>query len=135
MPKPLIFAACEKIIIDDQGNASLIVLLQNVTVMVKRNETIPQNAVTPKEWAIFASWQTQANENGKKLRQIMEITYPKAELDFVVAEPSDQNRVNIVGFPVGQSGQYSIRMWLEENARKVTEELVYPFSVKHQQEA
>jgi len=131
--------ACEKVIIDDNGNASLIILLQNITVSVNSNP-VPENAVTPKEWAVFSMWQMQAEDAGTPFQQIVEIRYPngdlfkRAELDFTTSKDFQYIRINIVGFPIGQKGRYSIHGWLEKKNKRVTDEYIYPFSVGHKRE-
>lgn len=138
MPKLLIFAPCEKIIIDDQGNATLIVIMQNVSVSVSEGSELPRDAVTPKEWAVFTLWQPMPEDAGQKFVQVLQALMPdrsefkRGELSFEMQEnKTQQNRINIVGFPIGQPGQITVNMWLEVDSEQVGETYSFPLTVTH----
>lgn len=137
MAKLLVFVPCEKIILDDQGNASLIVLFHSLDARGTTGD-IPKNAVTPKEWAIFTMWQWLPEERGKEFSQIIQILWPdgtefkRFPLEFKAGERKyHQNRVNIVGFPIGQIGEITVNMWLEENSRRFGDTYSYSLAVSH----
>ena len=129
MPKLLVFTACEKIIIDDNSNPSLIMLLHAVTVTpsAPTAKDIPKNAVTPREWAIYASWEREEGDENKSYAQWLQILWPdgnefeRQALPFTFTKRYQQNRINIKGFPIGQPGLLTVNLWLESEGAKVTE--------------
>lgn len=138
MPRLLAFLPCEKILVDDKGNASLIVLMQNVGVQVGK-EGIPKNAVAPREWNVFTLWQQSAQEDvAKTFRQVIQLVLPdgtefaKSGVEFKMEEGKlHQNRITVEGMPVGQVGQLTVNMWLEEQTVKWTEVYSHPLKISH----
>ncbi len=136
MPKLLLFTPCEKIIIDDNNNVSLVVLLHEITA-VPSEKGIPKNAVTPKEWAVYTTWVQEDGDENKSYIQWLQIQWPdgsefeKYPLPFVFKKRRQQNRVNIVGFPIGQPGLLTIKMWLESDGAKVTEVYSHTLEITH----
>jgi hypothetical protein len=136
--KLLIFAACEKVIIDQFHNPSLITLMQNVNYAPQPpNSTPPRNAVTPEKWVVFTSWLPTLDEIGKEFEQITSIELPdKSEftrhrLPFRPdASGLSINYVNFLGFPIGQEGNMLVTMWLERENKQITEPLSYPIKVR-----
>ena len=131
MPKLYIFVVCEKVIIDQAGVASLIGLFNKMVVSIpEETSEIPANAVAPKEWVVFAGWLYQEEDEGKEYTQNVEIFYPdgsvfipKQSTKFIMNKSRKIQNVGtqIVGFPLGQQGQYPIRMWLEAGEVSVME--------------
>jgi len=139
MPKLLIFAPCEKVIIDDQKNATLIVLLNTLTVAHKGDTEIPKDAVGAKEWAVFTMWQPAKEDIGKEFVQFLQMVKPdgeefkRAEIKFTV-NPDDkvsQARMNIHGFPLGQKGPFTLNMWLQQGSDRLGETHSYTVTVVH----
>lgn len=124
MPKLYVFAACEKVILDQAGVPSLISLFTKLKILLPaQQEEIPANAVAPKEWAVFTSWDRLPEDDGREFNQCLQVKYPDGklffenrELKFKMKEGERQhNAVSILGFPLGQKGDYQVSMWLEEN--------------------
>jgi hypothetical protein len=142
MPKLLIFAPCEKIIIDDQKNASLIVLLNTIAVGAKRDVVIPKEAIGAKEWAVFTMWQPNKSDIGKEFVQYLQMVKPdgqefkRVEAKFTVneADTVSQVRMNIHGFPIGLKGVFTLNMWLQHGQEKLGETYSYPVIVAHVEE-
>ncbi len=138
MPRLLAFLPCDKILVDDKGNASLIVLLMNVGVQVGK-EGIPKNAVAPREWDVFTLWQQSAQEDVEKtFHQVLQLVLPdgtefmKSGVEFKMQQGKlHQNRITVQGMPVGQAGKLIVNMWLEEQSAKWTEVYSYPLTVSH----
>jgi hypothetical protein len=80
MPTLYIFTICEKVILDKEDRASLISLFNTISAQVLPNsEGIPLNAVAPKEWWAFSSWETKPDDIGKEFRQVVQLLYPNGE--------------------------------------------------------
>jgi hypothetical protein len=138
MPKLLIFAACEKIIVDEGHNVSLIVLMQNVDVSIIQNTEVAHTAISPQAWAVFSMWQTLPEDVGKQLVQIVQIVWPdksefkRIQVPFQLeADKAHHNKITIIGFPAGQVGVIAINLWIEENSRQLGDTYTYPINVTH----
>jgi hypothetical protein len=130
MPKLYVFAACEKVILDQAGVPSLISLFTKLKMLLPGQlGDVPGNAVAPKEWAVFTSWDRLPTDEGKEFNQCLQVLYPDGkvffenrELKFAMKPGERQhNAVGILGFPIGQKGDYTIRMWLEEKGSVAAE--------------
>lgn len=88
---------------------------------------IPKNAVAPKEWTVYSSWDVEPGDEEKQYILCTQVLYPddapfgpvhKKEIPI---EPKKRAQILIrfVGFPVGQAGFYKVRTWVEENGKDV----------------
>jgi hypothetical protein len=67
----LLFAACEKVIIDQDNNVSLISLLQDLKVDIPEGERPPaekQGAVVALRWSALAMWLKTEQDAGERIR-------------------------------------------------------------------
>jgi hypothetical protein len=138
MPQLYVFAVCEKVILDQGGVASLISLFTRVNLSLPAD--IPGNAIAPKEWTIFTSWDWEPEDEGREYKQVIQILYPdgspflaSVEQRFVV-QRNTKHQINapVLGFPIGQSGIYTIRMHLEHNEAVIFEATPIRLEVIHQ---
>jgi|SRR5271155_1198572 len=130
MLKPVICVACEKVIIDQQqsGVVSLIALFDKMSIAVPREAPeIPPNAVAPREWSIFSKWETDPDDAGKEFTVCTQMFYPDKTpfgdqgRTALTAEANKKAQaiVKIFGFPLGQTGMYTIRSWIEANGKMI----------------
>lgn len=135
MPKLIILAACEKVIIDRAQIPSLIGIFQGVNIQV--TEDMPERAVTQMRWNIFTAWQHDLEELGVEFTQHMEVVTPrgeqfiKGETKFKVTDANDlQSRIGteINSIPVSDQGHFTVRVWLDNSADSKSE---YKFYLKH----
>lgn len=120
MPKLLMFAPCEKVIIDQNNNSSVISILQDVQVEVHSTE-LPQDAAVPMRWEVFTLWLREASDEGKKFEQICELLTPEGKraargtISFEMTKRLHRNVMTLMGFPlVPSGGQYVLRLSLKE---------------------
>lgn len=128
MLKPYVCVACEKIVLTKDNVASLINLFSKITVAVPANSPeIPGNAVAPKEWAIFSSWDTEMGDELREYDFCTQIFYPdgtpfgepgKVRIPIESGKRA-QITVQILAFPIGQTGSYTVKTWIEERQTKV----------------
>ena len=141
MPKLLVFAVCEKIIVDDSGNATLITLLNEIHIALPTDGTVlPPDALAPKEWAVFAMWAVEQEDFGHDFVQEMEMSFEdgtifkKQSLPFHV-KPDVRvavNRANIIGFPIGKQGSFTVTVWLRGDGTNIDRDKhSYPVFVVH----
>lgn len=128
MLKPYVCIACEKVIIaKDTDVPSLINLFTKIGAVIPRGAEIPSNAVAPKEWAVFSGWDVEPGDEHHPYILCTQILYPdKTQFAEIVrsklviqANKRAQMVVNIVGFPIGQIGEYVVRTWVELNNETV----------------
>lgn len=139
MPKLYVFAVCDKVILDARGTASLISLFNEVHAILQPGTDIPPNAVAPKEWAVYVSWEQEPADAGKEYEQILQIISPdgsvfqqlKFKFTFASDKTHQQNTGNVLGFPIGREGTYTVKMWLEHNNAIVCEPPTISLRVKY----
>jgi hypothetical protein len=127
MLRPYACVACEKVILAADGVASLISLFNKIIITVLGQTEIPKNAVAPKEWAIFASWDVDPGDELKEYIFCTQMLYPDQSQFGEIAKNKikielnkrSQVSIQIIGFPIGQVGQYTVRTWIEENQQRV----------------
>ena len=131
--------ACEKVIIDQDGVASLIGLFNRlVLTLQKGQEEIPKNAVAPKEWAVFSSWDAEPGDELKEYLFCMQMFYPdKSQFGEIYknkmnVELNKRSQVKMIipGFPVGQPGFYTIRTWIEESNKMIAGPIEFRMEVQ-----
>ena len=139
MPKLLIFAACEKVILDQKNVISLMSLLQEVTAELPAGVSIvPQTASAPWQWTIVSIWEKFRSDQGKTFEQrsafvtntgVKLLETPTATFEF----KGDYHRIisQIAVMPIGISGKHLIKAFLRENGSTQWEEVgVYPLEIK-----
>src|SRR5579862_2758467 len=141
MPKPVLHIVCEKVIQDREqdGVVSLIGLFSKLNIGVPdKVPQVPSNAVAPKEWAVFSAWKPEESENGKTYQLCTLLLYPdktpfgvvtKIELKMEFGRQA-QGIVRAPGFPIGQTGSYTVVTWLEENGKQIVSPLEYVVEIQ-----
>jgi hypothetical protein len=141
MPKLLVFAPCERVILAAEGDpsASLIAILQGFGVPVRppRDERVN----IPMVWHIFSLWE-QVSDDDLSYRQKFQLVGASGEELImsrvlpVIAKtdrPKRFHRVNvrIAGFPLkGDAGDYLVKLWVSSDAGdSFTEHASFPIPV------
>jgi len=127
-----LMVVCEKVIFAQQSlMPSLINLFTKLTVAVPIAAEIPRNAVAPKEWVVFSQWDTERGDETREYIVCTHVLYPdqsswgevnRTKIDIVEGRPTSVY-TQMVGFPIGQAGMYTVRVWIEENQRLVVNPL------------
>lgn len=137
MLKPYVYVACEKVIIAQDSVASLIALFSKIILTIPAGTEVPRNAVAPKEWAVFSIWDPEPGDERRNYFLCTQVLYPDktqfgeiAKSKFNI-EPSKraQMSMQIQGFPIGQTGEYKIRTWIEENDKRVSDPIQFGIEV------
>jgi hypothetical protein len=127
MLRPYVCVACEKVILATDGVPSLISLFNKIIITLPGETDIPKNAVAPKEWAVFSAWDADPGDELKEYTFCTQMLYPdqsqfgevtKTKIKIELNRRS-QVTLQIIGFPIGQLGQYTVRTWVEENQQRV----------------
>ena len=135
MAKLLILAACERVIIDQKQVPSLVSIFQNIEFSV--NVPMPENALAPFRWYVFALWRHTPDEAGKTFTQRISVISPngvefaKAEAAYTLAADDlyGKNTTEIFGVPIAHAGEMSVNVYLNDEAEPRGS---YFFTVRHQ---
>lgn len=74
MPKLLLFAPCEKVIIDRDGLVSLITIVERLEVALPADLQLQPRTVVPTRWQTLAIWQFNPPENAQYEQMIQLVT-------------------------------------------------------------
>jgi hypothetical protein len=130
MPKLLVFAPCEKVIISqDENNPTLIAILSSLTLegeeaaiteALKATES-DKPALVPIRWSVFALWAKEPADGTREFTQTIDLESPARNIiltnrgTFAFAEGIDTHRLllNLPGFPIRERGVYILRLSLD----------------------
>ena len=123
MPRLLLFAACEKVIVDQANVISLISLLQEVNLEIPPDVALPAEAkLAPMMWNILSIWEQEPGDQGKDFEQRIAITLESGETIVEIANAPFQMKARqhrnigrVVGIPI-EPRLYYIRTWLKEKS-------------------
>jgi hypothetical protein len=139
----LVFAPCEKIIIDDDDKlTSMIVLMEAVDI--RKPDDFPPDAVVPMSWNILCLWHRPREVEAEiRYEQRIDLLRPdgevvgNSEVSFVVGNKfrNFRNKVRMNGFPVGVEGECRIKLFLREAGESIEwrEMATYPIVVRHKE--
>jgi hypothetical protein len=149
LPKLLIFAACEKAIIDQDHNVSLIGLIQDlkveipeqVDIEISKAEGLPVAAM---RWAAFSMWLKTDVDSGKEYEQRVALIDPtgkptgieaRTAFGFAEGKTTMRNTSVVLGFPVHASGRFMLRLWIHEKGQPESIEPIaeYPINLNRGQ--
>lgn len=128
MPKLLMFAPCEKVLIDQQNNISLIALLQEVSVEVPEP---PLGTMAALKWDAFSLWLKTPDDAGRSYEQRVALFDPSghptgiegsAPLNFG-DKLTLRNIATVFGFPISATGRYLLKLWLYEKGQPPKEHI------------
>jgi hypothetical protein len=137
MPELLALLACEKVLIDENRNPTLVVIMEKVEATIPAGQQLPANVLAPQPWVIFTMWKRKEGEQPGHCKQLIEIVPPgdsspkltsEAEFDFTEIIHKVTSRVN--GMPVGNAGICWINVKLQ-SAVGLTETFPYPLQIVH----
>jgi hypothetical protein len=118
---------CEKVILAKDDVPALIRLFSKLILTVPTSAEIPREAVVPRDWAVFSIWETEPGDERRNYMLCTQLLYPdktqfadtnRTKIN-IEPEKRAQMTIQFQGFPIGQTGEYTIRTWLEENQREV----------------
>lgn len=147
MPKLLLFAACERVIIDLRENtASLIGLVEtiNIEIPLSIQEQIPAEVRLPINWDILALWQKLPDESDKKFEQQILLINPGGESVLAATSPVNfepdkirqRNITRVMGFPVVPPGEYMLKLLVRGEGQEEAwgEVAIYPVLVSRSEQ-
>ena len=136
MPKMVILAVCEKVLVERSGLPSLINVFQRMNIQLQ-DAPLPENAISPTRWSIFTLWQHEPHELGVEFVQKLLVLKPNGEAfedattPFKITEADDlqsKNHIDLFGLPINDEGFVQVKVWIEGEEDSAGE---YRFYVKH----
>jgi hypothetical protein len=123
MPRLLLFAPVQKIILDrDENTLSLIGFIEMLTLPPVSVEAPapPEDAISPMQWAVSAIWLQTDEDEGKQYEQRVRLIKPNGGMTvdgltpFRMTHRTLRNNVRVNGFPVTPEGDYTLTLELRE---------------------
>jgi hypothetical protein len=136
MPSLAFMTACDKVIVDQDGSASLINTFCGLAISSIEGK-IPEDAIGPKSWTIIAMWRSEPSDQGKTFIQKTRVVDPAGKEfglnteSFKFGTYSHSIRVSINGMPVGIPGDIGITVYLESEGKRVTDIHTYKVNISH----
>ena len=124
MPKLLIFAPCDRVIVSAQDNTtSIISLIEAFNIEIPEDAALPEGISIPIKWHVLSIWEKMDGEENKKFEQLINIVMPKnggiistpAETIDFEPNPKRFRMVTMVaGFPVSPAGELLLKVSVRE---------------------
>ena len=117
MPRSLIFAPCDNVLLGQDNSVSLIQVLTQIVVSGTVPDPLPENAGSPMRWFIFSQWEVFPEEVGVTFQQRLQIAddarvFYEAFSDFIPEAGKNVHR--LIGalsfFPLIPGGKYRLRL-------------------------
>jgi len=132
MARLITLLPCEKVIVGRDDLPTLIALFEYLNIEPSAGQDIaavPPETITFQRWAVFSEWEIEESEVAlKEADQILELQFPdgtvaplrgKTPFRWQMAG-TVRNHQEVYGFPVGQEGWYTIRVWLEKDGKPIS---------------
>jgi hypothetical protein len=125
LPRLLLFAPCERVLIDRFSNAaSLIGVVQDLRFDLPVPERIPRSAKFAFPWQLFALWLREPEDEGKRFEQLCELVLPDGEVamqaraTFSLDKRTHRQIMAVPGFAPAKpwDGECRLRLSVREDA-------------------
>ena len=142
MPRLLLFAGCEKAIVDQRTNVvSLMSLVHEINVQIPPGAPPPpSSAIIPMQWTIVSIFLAEPGDGGKQFESRATLT--KLDGTELFTTPvslftiQDQHRIfsQVNGMPIGNAGPLLVKCYLRESGVNEWREIAkgYPIVIKWQ---
>ena|ERR1017187_7872484 len=138
MPRLLVFALCEKVIIGQDNMPSLIGVLQGFNINVPAGKTMTDTGFFPCPWAAFSSWLNEGDDATVMYEQLVSLLGSSGKLLFFNVTQFQmtkiQHRISVGSpvFPTLPEGSHNVLLAI----RKVgdpewTQVSSYPLQIYH----
>jgi hypothetical protein len=142
MPHLLLFAPCQKAILDKGDNSLSIIgvmhgLVANLSAIDPK--PLPANAVAPLVWSAASIWLRTPEDEGKAFEQKVDVIDPNgSRFDsnnaslFKMTHRTHHITINGAGFPIAVAGEYKVVLSLREVGQEEWRKIIeYPVEITH----
>lgn len=137
MPKLMLFAPCERVIVEEgSSTVSLISVVQGLTAAVPKD--IDPKALAPQRWYVLTIWERENTDESRRFEQRVIVQDPQGVkalemlAEFEVKKNFHRNITVIEGFPIAEVGRYSLLLSLRAVGEKEWRLLAdYPIVLAH----
>jgi hypothetical protein len=121
MPKLKALLACEKVIFDQDGPVSLSGIFQRMNIQLT-GVPLPEKAISPTMWSIFALWESDPQEIGQEFTQVIKVSAPDGSIFMEhegvfkctsIEERQTRIKTQIPGLPIWTEGWMTVNSWLK----------------------
>ncbi len=139
MPKLLVFAPCEKVIISqDENNPTLIAILSNIAGDIESPEPLEKNALGPMRWQIFTLWQKVPSDGLTIFEQRIRLVSPSGRTVFDAPQQlqltAQAHRMTAAlgTVPIGENGDWELQLFLHVKDTPIPDSplATYPLQIK-----
>lgn len=143
MPRLLIFAPCERVILGQGDNsATLVTVIQQMQFQVPSGQPIPEGAGVFARFSIFSQWYKLPADTNRTFEQRIVLSIAnenpilEAVTEFQMTERLHRLIASVPMLPVMHPGEYSLKLFLREKGQQDWGRPVadYPFEVTHAQQ-
>lgn len=142
MPRLLLFAPCERVILGQGDNsASLIVVIQEMQFhgVLKKGEELPKDAAAVARFVIFSQWHKSVEDEGKTFEQRIVLSIQNEEpilesvAEFRMTDRLHRMMANVPMLPFIKQGEYSLKLFVREKGERDWGKALadYPITVSH----
>ena len=137
MPEFVGLGVCEKIITADNGTVSLISCLDSYSIPIGPGP-VPDKLAVPLQWCVISLWRRLPSDGDREFEQRVELVMPNGEvalagdMKFKLHHSTYRCMIPQVGFPIGQAGEYLVKLSLHEVGSGDWKVLAhYPIRIEH----
>ena len=124
MPKLVVFAACEKVIISqDENNPTLVALLTDVGAeleIIGNSKEGGKKPMVPMRWSVFSLWRVEHGDEGKTFEQtVRPFRQVQTSRPWVITSPVgpsweklDRMTLQIPGVPANKPGDWTLQCFV-----------------------
>lgn len=147
MPRLLVFAACDNVLLGNDNNVSLITLLNQITLNIAEDapDPLPADSTVPIRWFVYSEWEIAPEERGLGFEQRMQLFAGEsqdAKIETIAAfmTKPDKSRHRMIGqlqgFPLLPEGIHRLKLSIRPSGGdEWTPAGDYPFEVVYRKAA
>jgi hypothetical protein len=117
VPKLLLFAPCEKVLVDESSKSlTLIAVLQEIHYKVPPGASLPTNAGIPLQWSVVTLWHEEPADAGVEFEQRLALATHANQILFESVsrwrfeKPNQRMIAHVSGFPASGGRRLNLNL-------------------------
>ena len=137
MPVLNAFVTCEKVIISEEGQLSLITIFDQLNVTVAPDSEVARSAMIPAPWNFVTLWHREPTDGDQIFIQRMRLVSPTGtqlaedDLEFSITGAMHRNIMRAKAFPIGEAGPHNLILSLRAKDGEWQTIATYTITVVH----